>query len=372
MYAYLVGALKSRLILELRDEFSRHPIYRKISSYIQGGYSFTERPEYGIVVKNTGANKVQLDAANFVGTLSSYVMLGFVGEAVYPIEWVREDQAAIQANRGLFPSPPGVYYIDIMKVPTSTGSLGEFCLGPLYTVTEEPLDFVALSAFLQHKPVEKTLRLYYNRNHLLVEGVDYERIGDDGITLLSHDLTAPITADYRYVGELVEHVPFDWNTADAKTIPGVVLAFGKRCEVGQRVAVVVHRNRVDASEVYGGKTELSFDLEVLARDPSQSDEIADFAHGFIWQNLKSKFIQEGIEVLDVSIGGQSEDAIDETGQSFQYTTPISLQLRADWEQHKPLPLTVSQLILDATPVSQKLFFDAHSILEGRAPDYERL
>jgi hypothetical protein len=89
MYYYLIGALKRRLILELQDSFSRHAIYQKITPFIQNKFAFSERPQFGIVVKGSSANKVQLSADNFIGTVQSHVMLAYVDQPAHPIEWHR-------------------------------------------------------------------------------------------------------------------------------------------------------------------------------------------------------------------------------------------------------------------------------------------
>ena len=81
MYYYLISSLKRRLILELQDSFAQHPIYSKIVPWIQNKYTFDERPQFGIVVKGSSANKVALSGDNFMGTVESHVMLAYIGEA---------------------------------------------------------------------------------------------------------------------------------------------------------------------------------------------------------------------------------------------------------------------------------------------------
>ena len=112
MFYFLTAAAINRLIKEIRDYWATHPKYQDLVDNIQGKYSFEQRPQYGIVVKTGTANKVQLSADNFMGTVQSHVALakipGYQGNSC---EWVREDALAIQANNGKFPSPAGVYYI---------------------------------------------------------------------------------------------------------------------------------------------------------------------------------------------------------------------------------------------------------------------
>jgi hypothetical protein len=353
-------------------------VYRKVVPYIQNRYAFEERPEVGIVVKGSNASKVQLDPSNFVGTVQSHVMLAQIGQnkAVFPLEWVREDLACIRA-KGRMPTPAGVYYMEVLKAPEHEGDEGSYIIDPLLTVTEHPVlmfqSGLETEGQLPHTPLEGTLRLYQGRQFLLEAGTDYTLGSNGQINFTrSYPPGTVITADYRYPVDSIGPQPFKWNESDTTTLPGVVMAFGKRSEVGQKVAVVVYQDRVDAAEAFGGKFEVNFDLDILARDTTQVEEMADLTNMFLWANKKAVLELEGIEILDVSIGGEGEEAIDETGQNFQYTISVSVQLRADWEVHVPLPLTISKLTPEPTQVADELFYQTYPILAGRNPDYERI
>lgn len=387
MYYYLVHSLKRRLILELKDSFGRHPVYRKITPFIQNRFAFTERPQFGIVVKGSSANKVALSADNYVGVIQSHVMLAYVGQPAYPLEWVREDLKTVQKAGGM-PTAPGVYYVEILKAPTDGGEKGLFIVDPLLTVTDEPvlmfMSGIEREAQLQQVPVRHTLRLYENRNFLLRENIDYSVNYENGAVqlLTSFGAGSVISADYRYAGTSIGPVEFYWNTPDSTTLPGVVLAFGKRAEDGQKVAVVVYQDRVDAAKAFGGKFEVSFDLDVISRDTVQMEEIADLTMMYLWAHKKERLEFEGIEIMDVSMGGEAEEIADETGEDFFYQASLSVQLRADWEAHVPLPLTISKVTQTKTDgdtekssiqaVANSLFFETHPILEGRNDSYERI
>lgn len=371
--------MKRRLILELKDSFSRHPIYRKLVPFIQNRFAFDERPQFGIVVQGSSANKIQLDASNFIGAVQSHVMLAKIGaESVFPLEWVREDLAAVRAHGGVIETPPGVYYLEILSAPTTPGEAGSFIIDPLRTVTNEPV-FRFQTGFepegqLQNVPLERTLRLYEDRSMMLHAGVDYE-VGTHGSIRFLHPFAADsyITADYRYPIESIGPVPFRWNTADATTLPGVVLAFGKRSEAGQKTAVVVYAERIEAAQAYGGKHEVSFDLEIIARDSTQIEEITDLVSMYLWGEKRPVLAWEGIEITDVSMGGESEEPIDETGQDFQFMTTMTVQLQADWEIHVPLPLTISNIEPEGiATVAPQAFYDTYGVLAGRNPDFERI
>jgi hypothetical protein len=374
----LVQALKRRLILELQDSFSVHPVYRKIVPFIQNRFAFDERPQYGIVVKGSSANKVALSSDNFVGIVQSHVMLAYLGPAVYPIEWVREDLKLVQRNGDRMPTIPGIYYVEILQAPTMLGEAGYFAVDPLLTVIDEPVLMfqtgLEREAQLQRVPIQNTLRLYQNRNMILKEGQDYTVDYTTGAIelLVPFGRGSTLSADYRYAGTSLGPIEFFWNTADSTTLPGVVMAFGKRAEKGQKVAVVVYEDRVDAAKAYGGKFEVSFDFDVISRDTTQMEEIADLCIMYMWGQKKSVLEFEGIEIIDISMGGEAEEIADETGEEFFYQASLSIQLRADWEIHVPLPLVISQVTQVSHQVQSRLFFDTHAILAGRNDSYERI
>lgn len=388
MYYYLTGALKRRLILELQDSFSRHAVYRKISPYIQNRFVFKERPQFGIIVRGSNTNKIQLSADNFVGTVQSHVMLAYVGPPAYPIEWVREDLNVVRNNGGHMPTPPGVYYVEILTVPTNHGDVGTFAVDPLLTAYDRPLvrfdSGLELEAQLEDIPVEGTVRIWENHSILLKEGVEYEIDYTTGAVRMLQRFppNAVLTADYRYATDSIGPVEFRWNTADFSTLPGIILAFGKRAEVGQKVAVVVYEDRVDSARAYGGRFEASFDLSVISRDSDQMEEIADLVIMYLWGEKRDSLSFEGLEITDVSMGGEAEEVYDETGDDYFYQASMGVQMQADWEMHVPLPLVISRVTprtsegLDATSglqgVPSDLFYATHPIISSRNRDFERI
>ncbi len=387
MYYYLIGALKRRLILELQDSFSKHPLYNKIVPYIQNKFAFTERPQFGIVVKGSSGNKVQLSADNFLGIIQSHVMLAQVDAPAFPLEWVREDLVCVNQSGGM-PTAPGVYYLEVLEAPPNAQDPGRFILDPLLTVTDEAVllfqSGIEREAQLQQIPVQGTLRLWSDHAYLLKEGYDYVANYETGaIQIQSRFLGGQeLTADYRYAAPSVGPVDFYWNTADQTTLPGVVMAFGKRAREGDKVAIVVYLDRVSVAQAYGGKFEASFDLDVISRDTIQMEEIADLVIMYLWGQKRPVLSFEGIEILDVSMGGESEELYDETGDMYFYQASMSVQLQADWEIHLPMPLTISKVTSNTpagdtdpnaasgmTQVASGLFYFTHP---GRNYDFERI
>lgn len=350
MYFVLSGGLKRRFIEELRRYWMHHPKYRDdLPNNIQGKFSFKERPQRGIIVKTGSGTRVDLSADNYLGVIESYCLLTKVtNKAGFSIEWIREDARAIQVNGGRFPSLPGIYYIDIQE---EDGSL-VFYVDPLLDVFHEPVAMLSTtSGQLQHEPLAGSLRLYEMPSAFrYIKGVNYTL---DGSSLT---LTQPLTggrwlqADYRYPIESQGPFPLIEMHANVKAIPGVVLAFGRRAEAGDQMAVMVHDIRRQAYMEYGGRWDMTLEFDVMARDVYDQQEIVDQTVIYLWGVLRSHLSHQGIEITDVSMGGESEEVYDETGDDYFYTSNFSVTAQTEWSIHVPLdswlrsaaPLTKAQ------------------------------
>lgn len=384
MYYYLREALKNRLISELRDSFSRHPLYAKIVPYIQNRYSTKARPQYGIIVQGSSGDQVAMAANNFVGTVVGYAMLAYVGQPVYPLEWVRDDINAIRALGGRHPSPAGLYNVEILEAPETPQGYGAFVIDPLLESLQEPViqfrtGFEKVSV-LQHLPFDR-LRLWLNQRVLLEEGRDYTRQGQQITWIGRFQPGNTVRADYYYAEPSRGPFPYQWNRADFQAIPGVVLAFGRRGKAGDRVAVRVYPEAVDTAEAYGGKHEFSFDVDVIAvNDQRQMEEIADLVVMYLVSDKKPMLEFEGIEILKVSLGGEAEESYDENAEIMYYTGSVSVSIRADWEVHRPLPLAISQNTTakkDGTNglvqgVASSLVYATEPVVVDRSAYYDRI
>jgi len=330
---------------------------------------------------------VSLAADNFIGPVLSHVMLGYVGAPAYPIEWVREDLTTVRNNNDVMPTPPGIYYLEVLSVPTTAQGMGQYVIDPLLTVTDEVVlqlqTGIETEAQLQHVPTQGTLRLWENRRFMLVEGEHYRADYSTGkIELLTRSTAGSIlTADYRYPVASLGPINFSWNTADFTTLPGVVMAFGKRAKVGDKVAVVVYPDRVEAANAYGGRFDATFEMDVITQDPNQMEEIADLVIMYLWGQKRAVLSSEGIEINEVSMGGEAEETYDENADIYYYNASMSIQVQADWEIHVPLPLTISR-VTASTPtgdtstltgdIKSRLFFATVPIIAGRNNQFERI
>lgn len=332
--------------MELRNYWKYHPKYKDIVDKIQGKYSFKERPTYGIIVKTGSGTKVDLAADNFVGTVNSYIFLTKIpkynGTA---IEWVREDSLAIEKNRGAFPSPPGIYYVDI------TGEK-EFWVDCLLDVRREQVMMTDTThGSLMNPPLNGTIRIYeMPSGFLLYENINYTLVLNSlGKPTGEIVLTAPLTggrvlsADYRYPGPSKGPFPLYPNNANNMAIPGCVLAFGNRIEKGDRMAVVVQNIRQPSALEYGGRWGITLDVDVVAQDADAQQEIADQTVIYLWGVLRSYLSSEGIEMTELSMGGESEEVRDETGDDYTYNSSFSMTLETNWSVHVPLGLFIRQV-----------------------------
>jgi len=294
---------------------------------------------------------VDLSADNYIGLTVSNVYLAKIGNSPGgAIEWVREDSVAVQNNSGVFPSPPGAYWIELTEDE-------EFFVDPLLDVVGEvPVGSDSSTYQLQHAPVAGTVRLWeMPARYRLYEGTNFTlSLGPDGQPDGEIVLTAPLTGgrylevDYRYAGTTVGPVKLNPGMADNKTIPGVVLAFGRRNQKGDKMVVMVDEIRRPTALEYGGKWDLTLDFDVVARDVYAQQEIADATVVWIWAVLRSWLSQEGIEITDLSMGGESEEIYDDTGDDYFYNSSFSLTVQTDWRLQVPLGAFIRQV----TPETQ--------------------
>ncbi len=343
----LTEYLKRRFIKEIRAYWQNHPHYPDLTDHIIGKYSFRERPSYGIVVKTGGGSHVQLSADNYMGTAVSYIHLArYQNKPGMAIEWVREDPQAIRSNNGRFPTPPGVYYVELTED-------NEFYVDALLNFYNEILSPITPTSYsFQQIPMAGTVRIYeMPARFQLYEGINYTLEVDaqgkpTGILNLLDDPLAGgryLVADYKH--PIPSQGPFSLipGRSDNKAIPGVVLAFGQRNRKGDVQAVMVDDIRRPSSLIFGGKWDISMDFDVMARDVYAQQEIADQTVIYLWGILRPQLSAEGIEMSEISLGGESEEVYDENGDDYFFNSSFSLTAQVDWEIHVPLSIFLRQI-----------------------------
>jgi len=345
MYYFLTTQVHRKFIEELRRYWSYHPKYKDIVQHIQGKYSFRERPQFGIVIKNSAGNQVALAADNFQGHVMSYVYLAHVeGYPNLSVEWVREDFVAIQNNGGFFPSAAGIYFLDFCDANGSPTDQ-EFFVDPLLDVIDETVLKINDTQYQLQKGkfLSGTLRLYRMPGNLrLYEGPNYTADPDTGEIDLIDELADEefLSADYRCPGETTGPWKVREDRALREPVPGTVLAFGRRITAGDRLAVVVQDKRTISALEFGGRWDLTLDFDVIARDPLSQREILDQTALYLWATARPRLSSMGIEIASVNMGGETEEQYDEVADDWFYNASFSLQLQTDWSIHVPLGITI--------------------------------
>lgn len=338
MYFQLTESIKRRIILELRRYWQYHPKYPELVNNIQGKYSFEERPQYGIIVKVSGGSRVDMSADNYRGVVKSFVYLTKVNNKPgLSIEWVREDERAIRANNGAFPSEPGVYYIDLTED-------NEFYVDPLIDNLNKILTSNSNTEFVfPTKPLQGTVRVYEMPNaNPLYEGTSFSIDYDTGVLTTNRAIKEGnyLMADYRHPKASTGPFSIIENRSNTQAIPGVVLAFGRLCQKGDQLAVVVSNRRKPASLEYGGRWEINLDCDILARDVYSQNEITDRTLVYLWGIARSRLSSQGLEMKDLSFGGESEEIYDETGDDYYYNSNFSMTIESEWSVHVPIVATI--------------------------------
>jgi hypothetical protein len=343
------------MILELRAFWAKDPKYRdSLVPNIQGRYSFKERPQQAIILKNSSATPLQLSADHYQGTVISYCHLTKVyGQNGTSIEWVREDSRAIQANSGVFPSLPGIYYIEVRCEETVhrgvTAQRTVFYVDPLLEIIDERATMLGprtyeLGAGAFHPG---SLRVYEMPGNLVFyEGINYEADPLTGRISLAAPLPpgSTLSCDYRYASASTGPYLVPENGSVNRAIPGVVLAFGRRSHDGDTMAVVITRYREEAAREYGGRWEMSLDFDIMARDVNAQGEITDRTLMYLYGPARAALSGEGIEITSASMGGEAEEIYDENGDDYFYTASLSLSVTTDWAIHVPLDYTFTRVL----------------------------
>lgn len=368
MFADLSENIKRRILLELREFWSKDPKYKdSLVNNIQGRFSFDERPQQAIILKSASASPIKFSADHYQGILESYCQLfRAFGKLGTSIEWIKEDSRAIQKNNGLFPSAPGVYYIEVRaEVVDWRGVPDEylvFYIDPLLEkVNERPTQGSPTTHTLSAGSfITGSLVLYEMPGNLpLYEGINYSADPDTGIITLARPLPPRtfLSADYYYQGSSSGPYVVEENGSNNTAIPGVTLVFGRRAFAGDVMAVGITRRRTASAREYGGRWEMSLDLEVIARDVLAQGEITDRTLMYLHAELRDRLSYEGIEIDSVSHGGESEEQADANADDYFYTASISMTILTNWAIYLPLGASVGRILpgtLDSDKIASAL------------------
>lgn len=374
MYNYLTSATKKRVIKELKKILADHPKYAPDQNNVQAKYGFSERPSRGIIVNNASADRVRLSADNFIGHLHSFVMsTPFRNSPSTTLEWVTENQGLLEkysAKRDIFPTAPGVYLLTVTRIPDEAREIpGQFTIDPILTVLTEPvIRFTNTNdqdAQLSRQNIyPNSVNLWLGGRSKLIRDVDYHLDEAEGfITFLKPCPTGvTVYADYRYQLPQAGPYPFFREQSDVTTLPGAVLAFGDRPQMGDQTALVVTDERTETAEIFGGKFEINFDLVIFAKDSEDREHMSDYVIGKFLA-LQNVLGFEGLELLDINPGGENEEVFNPETDEYYYESSVSLSIRVDWETWIPKPI-----VLDRAEFVSEEVEKTHGYLDGSVPD----
>lgn len=358
-FNFLTTQIQRLFVDEMRTFWQWDPKYNGLSKSVHGSYGSLgeqikgrmgdrERGQMALVVKVGSGNPVPLAADRFQGHVMSYIYLAHVeGSPGFSLEWVRENYVAIQKNGGKFPSPPGVYYIHLCDKDNNP-STTQFYIDPLLTVRDEvPLPIQPTQyQIAQGKFVKGTLRVVRQPGNIrLYEPANYTANPATGIITIAEPFEDDefLSVEYRYGGESLGPFCLQEERALIEPLPGVVLAFGRQIVAGDKLAVVVDDTRDLTAMEYGGRWEISVDFDVIARDVATQREILDKTVLYVDAVLRPRLSTMGIEILTMSLGGESEEPYDDTSDDYYYMGSFSIQVQTDWSIQVPLGATITHI-----------------------------
>lgn len=343
MYHHLSLAVRDRVIKELRRFWSDHPRYPNFAQNIQGKFVFDERPQFGMIVKTGGASNVILDANNFIGTIEGYVSLAQFPDKRYhgSIEWVREDPMVQPTEM-----TPGIYHLEVYEAEGAdpTQRAHDVYYQRYQRVQENALMFISeTEIMLSGEPIEKSLRIYEAPSMRLLGEAEYVLEGNK-ITLTEAQPRGT-SLSVLFTEKMERQGPFRVQPATAyrEIIKGVVIVFGRRLQHKDEMAIIVTENREEVSHEYGGRWDVSVDVDIIARDVHSQADISDQTAVWIWSTLRPKFASMGMELSDVSLGGEAEEVYDDNGDDYFFTASISFSIQVDWFIHFPLVVPINNI-----------------------------
>jgi hypothetical protein len=330
MYHNLTLQVRSLIIEELKAHWADHPRYPEMSHNIQGKYSFEQRPLFGMVVKTSGMSNVPLNAQNYIGEVQGYCLVAQTGGSnkTSSIEWVREHP--LPSRQG----EEGIYILDITETnPTAR----TFIVNMVQYKKRKETSLVFTSPTtieLLGTPVENTIKIIEYPSRMSF--TDYT-ISGETITL-NEPLPKGITLEINYVEYITDFEPYEVRPdyTYSELIPGVLIHFGRNLNDGDQQAVIVYEERKPVYKEYGGRFDVSVDIDIIARDVHSQADISDHMMVWIWGVLRDKLTSWGLHMNEVSYGGESEEAYDENGDDYFYNSSVSFTLQTDWFIHVPI------------------------------------
>jgi hypothetical protein len=335
MEVQLGESLKGLLLDGLRHHFQYTDEFPGIVEKIRPSGSYEQAPSMGIVVASSGGDFIRNEASNFYGYQSSKTILCAVNEKPsITIDYVIRDH-----NSDL--APPGAYFVHVTTY-NRDHNVGFYTITPYLSMPKERHVLDVNDQFtLSEIPFNNTVRVF------LLNGVDKvfvpseywtqdttdERLFTVDTEYIDADLQY-LEVDYLHLGETSQPVPFTSDSLQY-TIPGVGFKIGKRSVSGDQQIVMVYDSPIPAYQVFGGFADLSFEITVFARDSETRTRIATAVSLYVHSMFRTNLTKLGLQLNEVSIGGEEEDSYDDIAGDSLYTSSISLSCVGYWKQYIP-------------------------------------
>lgn len=348
MFHHLTLAVRDRMIKELQEYWQDHPRYKTLAQNIQGKYAFEERPQFGMVVKTGGASNVVLSPDNFIATVKGSVVLASVlGKKSVAIEWVREST---------FETPrKGVYHFKFAKAQDTDPNKYVITQDIYQYQKEDVLIFTNPTTIeLLEEPVANSFRLIEDPSGRLLESTEYVRNGTTVTLTEEVPRGLSLRAQYTYKeADAPDPYTVYPDQVYREIIPGCLIAIGRWIEDGDEQIIVVEEAQQATYHEYGGRWDISVDIDLVTRDVHSQADIADRTVVWLWSSLRPKLANLGLEVSDVSLGGEGEEVYDDNADDYFYTASMSLSIQADWFVHFPLVIPLLRYNLEGVvPVKE--------------------
>ena len=211
-------------------------------------------------------------------------------------------------------------------------------------VVERDLMFSSPTEFLlSGVPIEGSFRIIEEPSNRILRLSEYV-LEKDKVTLIEEPPRA-VKLKALYTEEASQQGPFRVKPAVSyrNIIDGVVIAFGRRLQKGDEVVIIVSEEREPVSHEYGGRWDVSVDIDLITRDVHSQADIADQTAVWLWSSLRPKLTNLGLEISDVSLGGESEEVYDDNGDDYFYTASLSFSIQVDWFIHFPLVIPIQSI-----------------------------
>jgi hypothetical protein len=338
VFFYGIHETKKRVIEFLQDTLGNRPLFSRVT--IQNAYGKTERDKINVIVTGSSNQVQQLSPDNFLQADIGYSIQAKVdNHPGYFLAWVRDDLSSPESN--LNRVDPGIYFLTLKNVDQQGGILQ---IDVLRVVKREVVLFNYTGETqiqLEHFPVvEGTLQLFVD-NSLYPPNApaDYYDVDlETGIITLNR-CVAPgsrITANYNWADAPLPDVPVLRGDGRTDVLTGVLLGFSEEFVEGDRSVVCVQPQPERCALTFGGRLGVTLTFDTRAQDTPTSEQVVDALMDTIWAEAKPTLSDEGLDIVEVSVGGESTDLEDETAEEWAFQFSFTADVEGEWQRRVPL------------------------------------